>query len=217
MIHGAVFALLLAVPAAAPAQQYRWTDEKGVVRYSDTPPPPTARSVQKLNVTVPRAGEPQPLFELTRLQRDYPVKLYTSPTCKEPCELARQALNRRGVPFSEVQVWNPETNEELKRVSGGLEVPTLLVGRSVQRGFEQGAFDLLLDSAGYPKAGVLPPGRQTAPPPPEGYVAQGEREAAKPAEPAQEQPAAPRGRYDPSGLVGPPPKPGRYALPGEAR
>lgn len=210
-----ILALLLVAPALAAAQPYRWTDEKGVVRYGDTPPP-KARNVQKLPAAPRAAGEPQPPFELARLQRDYPVKLYTSPTCKEPCELAREALNRRGVPFSEVQVWNPETNEELKRVSGANDVPVLVVGRSVQRGFEQGAFDLLLDSAGYPKAGVLPPGRQKAPPPPEGYVPPHEREGAKPLEPEPAQPPAPRGRYDPSGLAGPAPKPGRYVLPGQS-
>ena len=117
----------------------------------------------------------------------------------------RGALNKRGVPFKEIQVYDQESNDELKRVSGAQEVPTLLVGRSVQRGFEQEAFDILLDSAGYPKVGVMRPLSQKAPAAPESYV------PAERAKPEVEMEAAQKGgRYDPSGLTGPAPKPGQY-------
>lgn len=210
MIHKAFLAILLALPGVALAQQYRWTDAQGVVRYSDAPPPASAKNVQKLSVAASKpAAVPQASFEMQRLQKEYPVTLYTSPNCKEGCDAARDALNKRGVPFKEAQVWNPETNEELKKIAGAAEVPTLVVGRSVHRGFEQSAFDSLLDTAGYPKAGILPPGKQSAPTPPEGYATASD-ETAKPVQPNATTPAAPRGRYDPSGLVGPAPKPGIY-------
>ena len=222
---------LLAAGGPAEAQQYRWVDRNGNVQFTDAPPPPGAKDVRKLDSAVaPPAAAPVP-FEVARLQADFPVTLYTSPNCKEGCELARAALNKRSVPFKEVQVWNPETNEELKRVSGAVEVPTLMVGRSAQRGFEQGAFDTLLDSAGYPREGLLPPLSQKAPAAPEGYVApNAPKPAAQPlgtSEPAQKagpydtsglQGTPPKpGQYDPSGLVGPPPKPGQYGVPGETK
>ena len=231
MIYRAFLVLLyLAASGLAQAQPYRWTDDKGVVRYSDRPPPTSAKNVQKLEIETSKPGAAPVPYELARLQKDYPVTLYTSPTCKEGCALARTALNKRGVPFKEVQVFDPDTNEELKRVAGALEVPALIVGRSVQRGFEQGAFDALLDSAGYPRAGVLPALTHKAPAAPEGYTPEGGREGAKPAvQPTAEgQPKAgpydtsgltgppPKpGLYDPSGLKGPPPKPGQYGVPGE--
>jgi glutaredoxin len=146
-----VLSVLLACAAgAASAQLYRWTDEKGRVHITDTPPPPSAKSVQK---TKPGA--------VTQAIKDFPVTLYTSPSCKEGCAAARAALNRRSVPFKEVQVSDEPTNEELKRVSGGNDVPTLVVGRSVHRGFEQGAYDALLDSARYPKDAPKPPRTQS--------------------------------------------------------
>ena len=203
-------ALLLAAGSAS-AQQYRWIDKDGSVKYTDAPPPAWAKDVRRSSVAPVKPAAPPIPFELARLQKDFPVTLYTSPNCKEGCDLARGALNKRGVPFKEVQVWNPETNEELKSVSGALEVPTLVVGRSSQRGFEQGAFDALLDSAGYPKAGIMPAQSQNAPPPPEGYVPAAEREASKPvAEPAKPEAQTKSGPYDTSGLQGPPPKPGQY-------
>jgi len=237
MILRAFLLVLLAAAAAvcgvAQAQQYRWVDQNGKTQFGDTPPPPGAKDVRRTNVTSAKPAPAQQPFELARLQKDFPVTLYTSPPCKEGCELARDALGKRGVPFKEVQVFDPDTNDELKRVSGGLDVPTLLVGRSVQRGFEQGAFDALLDSAGYPKAGILPALTQTAPSAPEGYVSAAERDASKPvAEPVKAEaqpkagpydssgltgPAPKPGQYDPSGLTGPPPKTGQYGIPGERK
>ena len=235
MIYRAFLPLLalvsLLATTTALAQQFRWIDRDGRVQFTDAPPPAWAKDVRRTNVTTAKPAAPQVPFEVARLQKDFPVTLYTSPNCKDGCDIARGALNKRGVPFKEMQVWNPETNEELKKASGAVEVPTLLVGRSVQRGFEQGAFDALLDSAGYPRAGLLPARQQKAPGAPDGYVAEGG--ATSPAQPQQPPaaqqkagpydasgltgPAPKPGQYDPSGLVGPSPKPGQYGIPGETK
>ena len=45
--RAAIAVFLCAVTFAASAQLYRWTDEKGRVHITDTPPPPTAKEVQK--------------------------------------------------------------------------------------------------------------------------------------------------------------------------
>jgi hypothetical protein len=79
----------------------------------------------------------------------------------------RPRAHHRHAAFGEADSGDEPTNEELKRVSGGNDVPTLVVGRSVHRGFEQGAYDALLDSARYPKAGLLPPRAQCQPVKPE--------------------------------------------------
>ena len=170
-----LFLLLAGVAGGALAQQYRWTDDQGRVHYTDTPPPASAREVSKKELKGSVVSSEAP-FELQLAVKNAPVTLYTSPTCKEGCAAARDALNKRGVPFKEVQVWDEETNALLKRVSGSNQVPALVVGRSRHTGYEQGAYDKLLDIAGYPKAGSVPERRQAAPPPPEGY-----EQAVKPA------------------------------------
>ncbi|MBI1942098.1 MAG: glutaredoxin family protein [Betaproteobacteria bacterium] len=204
-----VFSLMLiALAVPAQAQQYRWVDKDGKVRFTDTPPPPGAKDVRKSDAVAP-ASEPAPLpYALGELQKNFPVTLYTSPVCKEFCAMAREALNKRGVPFKEVQVWNVETLEELKQTAGSDTVPVLVVGRSAQSGFDQVRYDALLDSAGYPAVGVFAPRSQAAPPLPEGYEPPPVAEPAAPAAPAA--PAQPPGPYDPSGLKGPEPKPGIY-------
>ena len=201
-IAGLVLVSHLLCAATSGAQQlYRWTDEKGRVHITDTPPPSSARAIEKKSYqsgSTATESAPPP-YELSIAVKDYPVTLYTSPICKEPCAEARSALNRRGVPFKEVQVWEEASNEELKKISGANQVPTLVVGRSVHKGFEQGAYDALLDSARYPKAGILPARAQAAPPPPEGYVPPGQREApkAEPVKPDAEEESRPTGPYAP--------------------
>jgi glutaredoxin len=170
---------------AAAQQLYRWTDENGRTHITDTPPPATAKGVRK----VKPAAEPAAALPLVLQQamKDFPVTLYTSPDCAEPCGVARDHLNKRGVPFAEVQI--RDGVDELKRVAGVSEVPALKVGGKVLSGFERGAYDGLLDSAGYPRAGALAPRVQGAPP-------ADEREAARRDEPVRPS-APPTGPYAP--------------------
>ncbi|MDX1374149.1 MAG: glutaredoxin family protein [Burkholderiales bacterium] len=199
-VHAVLVIVLAAALGAAQAQQklYRWVDEKGNVNVTDTPPPLGARRVEEKTYGSGAAAGPSP-YELREAQKNFPVTLYTAPSCKEPCARARAALNKRAVPFNEVQVWNEETNAQLKEVSQSNEVPVLTVGRSVQKGFEQDAYDILLDSAGYPRAGLLPEGKQAAPEPPQGYVAPEQRaDPSRPsAEPVKPEPAPKLGPYAP--------------------
>lgn len=184
----AIACMLSLACGAAHAQPYRWTDAEGRTHYSDTPPPSSAT-----NVTQPatRASVPQSEstpFGVEKAMKESPVTLYTAPSCKEACAQARAALNRRGVPFKEIQVWNEQTNEELKRVSGDTKVPVLVVGQLKQVGFAQSAFDDALDIAGYPAAGVLPPRDQARPGAPQGYVTPAPQTGSESAPPAGEEP-----------------------------
>jgi glutaredoxin len=189
-IPAAVLAAVFCVASAHAQQLYRWTDEKGAVHITDTPPPPSAKSVQKPRATASAPASAQYPFELAQAMKDFPVTLYTAPNCEEPCARARDVLNRRGVPFREVLVGDKDSFQELIKLAGNKQVPVLVVGQSVQKGFQQEAFDSLLDAARYPRAGLMPVRSQTAPKPPEAAT---QPEAEKPAEePRPTGPYAPR-------------------------
>jgi glutaredoxin len=165
MIAGrAVFALALALAAgAASAQIYRWTDEKGKVHITDTPPPPGAKNVHTHRpARAPQAAGDSDPYVLQLARKNAPVTLYSTPGC-EPCSAARKLLNARGVPFKEVSVVDDNQIEELKAAVGSNAVPSLIVGSTVQQGFEQGTYHAILDAAGYPKTGTLPPRAQEEP------------------------------------------------------
>lgn len=191
-MRSVIFAALLGAACAASAQMYRWTDDKGRVHVTDTPPPPSAKAVQKKSFsgggTAAADTAAQP-YALQLAAKSFPVTLYTSKDC-EPCAEARKLLNARGVPFREVLVVDEPQQEELRKVAGALAVPSVTVGKNVQKGFEESAYHSLLDIAGYPKAGILTPRNQAEPkpaPPPE--VAEGK--------PAEQEDAAPSGPYAP--------------------
>lgn len=160
-----IFLLLLGAASAAGAQQlYRWTDERGRVHITDTPPPASAKNVQRRSADGAPADETPLPYAVQLATKNAPVTLYTAPDCA-PCGQARALLNARGVPFREVSVIDEQQSEELRKTVGSLSVPSIRVGSSTQRGFEQGAYDGLLDAAGYPRAGILPPRNQAEPKP----------------------------------------------------
>jgi len=182
-------ALLVCAFAASAQQLYRWTDEHGRVHVTDTPPPSTAKNVRQRDAeAASSSGDANLPYAVQRAAKDYPVTLFTAPDCA-PCGPARTLLNQRGVPFREVRVVDEKQAEELTKAVGSLSVPSLRVGSSVQKGFEQGACHALLDTAGYPRTGILPPRSQAEPKPEPAKPA-----AAKDAE-ADEEPAA--GPYKP--------------------
>ena len=104
-----------------------------------------------------------------------PVTIFVGPDCGDPCSRGRDLLTRRGVPYTERDAQNnPADQEALKKLVGGLDVPTLVIGQRPTKGYEEDMWQAALDSAGYPRT-RLPgqaPLRQNAPAP------------AKPAEPA---------------------------------
>ncbi|MEW5887677.1 MAG: glutaredoxin family protein [Pseudomonadota bacterium] len=151
--------VLLALATGAAAQTlYRWVDREGKVHYSDQPPPADARKVHQ-----PRVGgnvvQTSTLPYATQKARElYPVTLYTSAECKSECDMARGFLTRRGIPFSETVLATPEDHENFKKLfkADGVFLPSLAVGSRRMQGYEEGAWNGLLDDAGYPRS--VPPG-----------------------------------------------------------
>jgi glutaredoxin len=157
--------LLCATAGVAGAQMYRWTDASGKVHYSSTPPPAGAKDVRPQAAPRPSsAAAPAPAQSaaLEQAMKDHPVTLFTTPGC-DACDEARKLLNTRSVPFKEISVTEDEQIEQLKKAVGSSSVPSMVVGGDVQKGYEAGAYNRALDTAGYPKAGVLPPRAQSEP------------------------------------------------------
>lgn len=172
------------------AQIYRWKDEQGRIHLTDSPPPGSAKQVQKTEAGAPGAEGAETLpYALQVAAKNFPVTLYTAPNCT-PCGSARSLLNTRGVPFREVSVVGQEQRQALEAAVGDLSVPSIVVGASTQKGFEPAAYNELLDNAGYPHAGILPP-RHQAEPKPAAPKPAGNGEAAE-QEPAPTGPYAPR-------------------------
>jgi glutaredoxin len=148
-------AILSAVCTDAFGQAYRWVDQDGRVHYTQTPPPPSAKGVQRKTFQSGPAGTVDLPYATQVAAKNFPVTLYTQPDCGTPCDQARALLVKRAVPFREISAVTQKDADEVKRLSGKSDLPLLVVGTLVHSGFQEGILIGLLDSAGYPSS--VPP------------------------------------------------------------
>lgn len=149
IITALVIALAFASPPLGAAQLYRWVDDKGHVEWRDTPPPASAKHVERRTIGVSSSHDAHVPYAVRRVMKNFPVTLWIT-NCGAVCDRARAHLARRGVPYKER---NPQVDPEaFKKASGGsMEVPVLLVGDNRLMGYLESQWDDALDTAGYPK------------------------------------------------------------------
>lgn len=166
-VISALLAYATLLPFSVQAQSaYRWVDNEGRVHYSDQPPMPSeARKVERRKLDSGAVDDVSgETVRLRKAMQDFPLTLYTAPSCKEHCQYAREFLSRRNIPFSEKSLQTNEDLESFKNYTGITEtvVPVLLaggIGGKTEKGFEVNAWRKLLESCGYPTAepSVSPP------------------------------------------------------------
>ncbi len=186
-------AAALALPHAAWAQ-FKVVNADGSVTYTDRPPsianvPRNSQSAAGAARAASAAGADSSVTaisnlnagiqlptELRRVMQRYPVTLYTAPACS-PCELGRQLLQQRGVPYIEKRVNTEDDALAFERLFGGRSVPALTIGVQQLRGYSANDWGAYLDAAGYPRQSLLPRGWQipqptslAGPPAPTGVV-----------------------------------------------
>ena len=154
-----VAASVIAALAAAQLQVYRYVDKDGRVIYTDRAPPADGKEVQAKRLT-PNFIESNdvPVATKEAAQR-FPVTLYTF-SCGQVCQNAEGLLNRRGVPFTMVNVEEQKGADQLQKLTGAQQAPVLQVGdKLIAKGFNEARWTAMLDDAGYPKS---PPRRIAA-------------------------------------------------------
>ena len=142
-------ALAFTSTSALAQGMYRWIDNNGRVHYSDKPPTETAKKTEERRLGANVVETSGPDYAMREAAKNFPITLYVAPNCETPCAQARELLTKRGVPFSEVNVIDEKTRGQLKQASGDTQVPVLVVGREVTKGFESSLFNATLDTAGY--------------------------------------------------------------------
>jgi len=142
--------LTLAGTAVAQTQVYRYTDPDGRIVYSDRAPPGSAKNVQPKRLGANYIETSQlPLAAQQAVER-FPVTLYTY-DCGEVCQNAEGLLNRRGVPFTTVDVSQGDNATKLMSLTGEQRVPVLQIGDHLEKGYLESKWQAALDTAGYPK------------------------------------------------------------------
>ena len=173
-----VAAAAIATGAVAQQQVYRYVDKDGKVVYSDRSPPTDSKEVQAKRLSPNYIENNTTSLATTQASERFPVTLYTF-ACGSVCENAEGLLNRRGVPFTTVNVEEVKGAEQLKKLTGEQQAPVLQIGdKLIAKGFNEARWTAMLDEAGYPKSA------------PRRLAAKPVSEAAAPAAPAAPAPEA---------------------------
>lgn len=145
--------MLLALQSAVAGELYRWVDQSGKVHYGDVP----ANDAQQLQErkfdkpATPLSGDEALSYQVRRAKQRFPVTLYVTENCKEPCQQARDFLKQQHIPFAEKKLATQQEFDAFRQQSGGDSVPALSVGSNWLKGFLASAWRSELDAAGYPK------------------------------------------------------------------
>ena len=172
---GLLLLSLLTSPAVNAQTTFLWVDKTtGQTVYSDKPPPAGIKySTHGKALSGPEEPEgsvgntpsatPSPSYAVRQAAAKYPVEFYSTPDCGDPCQQARTILNGRGVPFAEHSITTQEAFTQFEQRFGkNARFPAVRVGQERFVGFEPGAWNDLLDLAGYPKTapyGSIPQGK----------------------------------------------------------
>ncbi len=150
LLGAAVMSMLLAAGPAAGQdddnKMYKWVDEDGNVTYQDQPPPDDSGQVQAFDESpVESTGGAQ-----DAALPDVDLTLYSIEAC-DACDLVRNLLSERGLPFTEKDAESDvAVQEELREVSGALSVPALAIGDEVLTGFNRELILRVLEDYGFP-------------------------------------------------------------------
>lgn len=139
-------ALGLTVSVEAAVTVIECVDPSGNSSFADKCPPGTTK---KGEVKIRGFGGSDEA-SLDEIAAANPITFYSVPDC-DACDLVRNLLNTRNLPFTEKNVQdNAEMQEELKAVTGRLTVPTTKIGSNISTGYSRSAIDNALEQAGYP-------------------------------------------------------------------
>ena len=190
-------AMLLCCALAAQAQGVqRIVGPDGKVTYTDRAAPASA------NTPAATSSEAGALpYALRQAVQRYPVTLYTGDKCN-PCNSARELLQKRGVPFTEKTITTAEDGQAFAALGAENALPLVTIGTQRVSGFLAADLNRYLDAAGYPATSQLPrthrnPAPQalapTAPKAPEAPKADAPPAPAAPTAPVAAPPSNPAG------------------------
>jgi glutaredoxin len=152
ILMGATLSIAAANVLAQAPQVYRYVDPSGRVVYSDRAPPPDIKNVQTKRLGANFVESSEPSIAAQQASDRFPATLFTF-ECGDVCQNAEALLNKRGVPYTIVDVKRDEQGLiRMKSLSGEDRAPVLALGdKIIVKGYSESRWQAALDEAGYPK------------------------------------------------------------------
>jgi hypothetical protein len=121
-------------------------------------PRPAQRTYRRRHRHAQAAWRPPPAaqgpYALEQAAKNFPVVIYTSRDCGDPCRIALDHLKKRDVPFTERIVTNEAGVDALTKLAGAARVPVLVVGTTDLKDYQKQDWNAALDTAGYAGTGT---------------------------------------------------------------
>ena len=136
------------------AKIYKWTDQKGKVHFTDTPP--NKENAEELNEEeLSKRIVSYKQVEVKFVPIDFGVNqqtnmlvMYTTTRCPY-CAKARKYFAKQSISYVEKNInFSPGYHREFKRL-GGKGVPLILSGKYQMSGFNQSRFDKMYVKSGF--------------------------------------------------------------------
>jgi len=138
----------LSLPASS--QLYKWTDDKGVIHYTDKAP--EKREAKAVEVKINSYSGPATVSTISTpaagAAAKPKVKMLATSWCGY-CARARAYMSSRGIPFEGVDVGKSAQGKQEYRALKGRGVPIILVGDQRMNGYDQARLEGMLRTAGY--------------------------------------------------------------------
>lgn len=151
-IRAPIALLLLILTGGTPAfTVYECIEQDGSVSFRDTCVPGTERVGFKQLRGAPKMGT----VDVSEVATRNPVVLYVAPSCIDVCELVRNQLQNRKIPFREVDVTSIGTDglaDDIVGADDSITVPTVTVADQHITGYAKNELDTALNDVGYPNA-----------------------------------------------------------------
>ncbi len=132
-------------PAVAVTTILECVEADGSVSFSDVCPPGSVKTGERRYSSSIGIGQDQMPYGAESPE----ITLYSVANC-DACDLVRNVLNTRNVPYNEKNVAeNVEHQDELRDAAGALNVPTVLIGENILSGYNRSAIEAALNQAGF--------------------------------------------------------------------
>ena len=135
-----LFIASLLFSAVAGAEFYKWTDDKGNVHFTDTPPKGKKVEQLELKINTYSAVEIKPLVE--RLGKKNKVVMYSATWCGI-CKKAKRYFKAKKIPYVIYDVEKSYSGKRDFKLLKGKSVPIIIVGNKRMNGFTVARFDKL--------------------------------------------------------------------------
>jgi glutaredoxin len=147
VLWGSLAAIVTALAATAVSALtiLECKDKDGTVSFSDLCPPGSVKIGERRYAAIGGERNPDARYAPERPT----ITLYSVANC-DACDLVRNVLDTRAVPYNEKNVADDAaTQEELRTATGALNVPTVLIGTTPLSGYNRSALEAALNNAGY--------------------------------------------------------------------